>query len=252
MPMTSSPTTPNRNTVLNNLACALIACALLGLAHQAHAKDNTPLINGDFRTGHAGWVFSKAHPFQTEIVEAATLETGKALAIRVGEPPAQSWRVQVRHPLPTGLAARQQVRMTMWLRSPESNPVVVTLQRATRPFTPLSHKQVKLTPQWKLYDFTTLTRDAADQAQLTITAGFGAGTVEVGDIQLSLGEVKAAPATPRDQLAPLSLDGLKGVPGLAAALGADPRSIVTPLDRVKTYSKSGRSEVLPNDTSGQV
>lgn len=238
------------HTTVHRLATLLVVVmAGLWAALPATAADNA-LPNGDFADDLKGWTVAKQHPFEATVVDAQDIEAKHALSITVDTKPAQNWHVQVRHALSQPLQANQQGTVTAWMRSPDELPISIMLQQASPPFTPLMFERFTLTPQWKQYTFEGVSRGPADKAQLTLTAGFETGRVEVADIRVALGEVKTAPAVPADQLEPVDLTGID-LPGLAEALGDDPRSIVQGLDRLKIGSTAGQADITTDPTSGR-
>ncbi len=215
--------------------------------------------NATFADELTGWKERLDHTQARSIsVEGQDFET--ALQVTVDQAPEKPWFSQIRQPIGEKIYAGEQVEVTAMMRSPQKARVSFALQLGQRPFTPLIFNRFTLTSDWqqiKVRGKLSQTLEAGG-ANLVLTFGFGAGVIELSDVQVHFPERKQLSDVPESFTAlswkeeDLPVIDLMRNPAFAdAELPAGPyRSIVDGLDGFKFQGpKFGSMSRIP--VSGQ-
>ena len=95
------------------------------------------------------------------------------------------WDVSIH--IPTVAAVRQgrTVYLRAWMRSPTSSKVSLIFERAAPPNNKCINTVFNLTPEWKEYRTAGISDGSygVGEATVTVFLGYGAGTVEIGDLR---------------------------------------------------------------------
>ncbi len=144
------------------------------------------LQNADFADGLNGW---SSRMDGTE-VSTVTLDNGPAqtaLQVKIKEAPEKPWFVQLRQKIPQKIYPAEKIEITAMMRSPDNVRVALALQLARPPFSPLIYKREDIPSEWSKVTVRGTINEILDSGdgQVVISLGFGTGTIEITDVQVS-------------------------------------------------------------------
>lgn len=167
--------------------CLLTAAALL-VAPASFCAQNL-LDNGDFHAGLAGWYHTDDATCQATVVPAQVGGVAQAVHLTLApRPGANPWDIGLSIPLTTPIPLGQRVRMTAWLRSPQSCPVVATLQLNRDPWTNFAGGESATGPAWRRFAISGPADRtyAPSEASLNFQLARQAGTLEIAGVEVTL------------------------------------------------------------------
>ncbi len=199
---------------LNNPASSTaIFCAAFWLGGVAHAQTTPNLLqNGDFSGGKEFWSLTSPPRVQAEFVDVADRPFRRAIRLTItpqqGDKP---WAAALRQKLTAGLQNGDKLTLKLWARSPQSLPLVTSLEAASAPYGSFSHEKLALSPDWREYEVSAVPKQdfAPGEAQLTFQLALGTGIFEIAGIRLESPTTQGAPtlATPVTAVTPLIANG---------------------------------------------
>ncbi len=115
-------------------------------------------------------------------------------------PNGNPWDVSIHIPTVAPVRQGRTVYLRAWMRSPKSSKVSLIFERAAAPNNKCINTVFNLTPEWKEYRTAGICDASygAGEATVTVFLGYGAGTVEIGDLRaedLGIKPISSLPVT---------------------------------------------------------
>lgn len=197
-----------------------LACALfLGVALCTNARADL-LQNGDFSRETTGWVVPKSEKVSSALVDGPAKKP--ALQLQLAPAPDDNpWAIIVRQTLGEAVKKGDSLYFRAWLRSPQSLKTRVFVETKDADYTKSLNQELTLSPEWKAYDISGLAKSDAAAGEMTLGfhLAYGAGTVEIADVQLALNAPAAQAATPP---APVAVAPVAAAPVAVAPVAVAP------------------------------
>ena len=158
----------------------------LMLAASVEAQDKPNLLaNGDFAQQTQGWWVGGGDTCKAEIIPADVGGVKQALRLTLQpKAGANPWDIGLMCPVELALKKGTVVRMSAWLRSPQSCQANGIVQLGGPPYTQICVRQVKLSPEWQEYNFQG--RCGQDFEPRAASAGFqlayDPGVIEIAHV----------------------------------------------------------------------
>ncbi|RYX84599.1 hypothetical protein EON83_09630 [bacterium] len=113
---------------------------------------------------------------------------GRAARLTITEPPQNPWNARLGAGNPSPVNGGDAIAVRLWARSPTNNKIGIIFQQSTAPHAKILSQAVQLTPQWQEFRFFALLDNAqgfaAGGSNFEIHAGYGTGTVEIGNVRV--------------------------------------------------------------------
>lgn len=175
----------------------ILTCALfLGAALCTSASADL-LQNGDFSRQTAEWFVPKSEKISSTLVDGP--DKKPALQLQLAPAPGDNpWSFVVRQSLGEPVKKGDPLYFRAWLRSPQSLKTRVFIETKDAEYTKSLDKELTLSPEWTLYEASGVAKSDAATGEMTLGfhLAYGAGTVEIADVQLALNAPAAQAATP--------------------------------------------------------
>jgi hypothetical protein len=166
-----------------------VALVLVLAATGIHAQERPNMLaNGDFAQGTQSWWVGGGDTCTTEVVTADVAGVKQAVRLTIQpKPGANPWDISLMCPVELALKKGTVVRMTAWLRSPESCQVNGLVQLGSAPYTGVCAQRVKLNPEWQ--EYVVQGRCGQDFEPRAASAGFqiayDPGVIEVAHVTVA-------------------------------------------------------------------
>ena len=158
------------------------------------------ITNGDFAAGTRDWNTQQNQTCTPAVIESELQGVGQALRLHLRPGPGQEpWSIQLSQSIDASMAKDDRLRLTLWMRSPESCRVTVYVQENVDPWPKFVVAWPQLTPEWQEYELTgACPQDyGAGETQLGFHLGHAPGTIDIADVRLVNLNVK--PETARER-----------------------------------------------------
>ncbi len=120
--------------------------------------------------------------------DSGRTDIGRATRLTITTAPQNPWDARFAGGNPSPVNGGDAIAVRLWARSPTSNKIGLIFQQSSTPFAKILSQTVALTPDWKEYRFVALLDNsqgfAAGGSNFEIHAGYGVGTVEIGNLRV--------------------------------------------------------------------
>lgn len=96
------------------------------------------------------------------------------------------WNLQIAHPLEVAFKKGTHVRLTYWGRSKDSCTLAAVVEQAGEPYTKITSRTAKLTPEWKQYseEWEQTADTEPGWAHINFQVGYQVGELELTGVEL--------------------------------------------------------------------
>lgn len=104
----------------------------------------------------------------------------------IGQLGSSSWDLQIAHPLDVAFKKGSHVRLTYWGRSKDSCTLAAVVEQAGDPYTKITSRTAKLTPEWKQYaeEWEQTADTKPGWAHINFQVGYKVGELELTGVEL--------------------------------------------------------------------
>ncbi|MBB6052573.1 carbohydrate binding domain-containing protein [Armatimonas rosea] len=109
-----------------------------------------------------------------------------ARRLTIGTLGSNSWDLQIAHPLEVAFKKGTHVRLTYWGRSKDSCTLAAVVEQAGDPYTKITSRTAKLTPEWKQYseEWEQTADTEPGWAHINFQVGYQVGELELTGVEL--------------------------------------------------------------------
>ncbi len=144
------------------------------------------LQNGDFSRQTTDWFVPKSEKVTSALVDGP--EKKPALQLQLAPAPDDKpWSIVVRQTLGEAVRKGEPLFFKAWMRSPQSLKTRVFVETKDADYTKSLDKELTLSPEWTFYEASAVAKSDAALGEMTLGfhLAYGAGTIEIADVQLA-------------------------------------------------------------------